>query len=213
MRYRLSLSRICRTVAGRILAAEFARVSEVCPAKRVVANNALLHAPAATTKSVCTEPALTGVTMASTRSPAISNFNTSLLFEVSPRPAFRHGGAMHATDVDCALVATCGSSAPRSAAPTDPCLAHHCAACSLLISERCCCRKSHKCAIPRLLHALRRRVEMLGGVILEQHEVLKFEIAGDRVLALHTRQGRFGADAFCCRGGRMEQSVVGRPRA
>ncbi len=43
---------------------------------------------------------------------------------------------------------------------------------------------------PRLLHALRKHVEMLGGIILEQHEVQGFEIAGERVVALQTTQGR-----------------------
>jgi glycine oxidase len=62
---------------------------------------------------------------------------------------------------------------------------------------------------PRLLHALRKRVEMLGGVILEQHEVQKFEIAGERVVALQTTQGKFGADAYIVAAGAWSKTLLG----
>jgi glycine oxidase len=62
---------------------------------------------------------------------------------------------------------------------------------------------------PRLLHALRQRVEMLGGVILEQHEVQKFEIAGERVVALQTAQGRFSADAYIVAAGAWSKMLLG----
>ncbi len=62
---------------------------------------------------------------------------------------------------------------------------------------------------PRLLRALRRRVEMLGGVILEQQEVLGFELAGDRVASLLTTQGKLGADAFIVAAGAWSKELLG----
>jgi len=62
---------------------------------------------------------------------------------------------------------------------------------------------------PRLLSALRRRVEMLGGIILEQHEVQNIEITGDRVTALHTSQGRLGADAYILAAGAWSSQLLG----
>lgn len=62
---------------------------------------------------------------------------------------------------------------------------------------------------PRLLRALRRRVEMLGGVILEQHEVQDFEIAGDRISALNTTQGRFSAGAYIVTAGAWSKTLLG----
>jgi glycine oxidase len=62
---------------------------------------------------------------------------------------------------------------------------------------------------PRLMHALRKRVEMLGGIILEQHEVQKFEITGDRVVALQTTQGKFGADAYIVAAGAWSKMLLG----
>ena len=54
---------------------------------------------------------------------------------------------------------------------------------------------------PRLLQALRKHVEILGGVILEQHEVQKFEIAGEHVVVLHTTQGKLSADTYIVAAG------------
>jgi glycine oxidase len=62
---------------------------------------------------------------------------------------------------------------------------------------------------PRLLRALRKRVEMLGGVILEQHEVRHFEIAGDRVAALQTAQGKLSADAYIVAAGAWSKTLLG----
>ena len=62
---------------------------------------------------------------------------------------------------------------------------------------------------PRMLQALRRRVEMLGGIILEQHEVQKIEIAGERVVALHTRQGKLVADAYIMAAGAWSKALLG----
>lgn len=63
---------------------------------------------------------------------------------------------------------------------------------------------------PRLLAALRRRFEMLGGTILEHHEVHSFEFAGDRVTALHTAQGRLSADAYVVAAGAWSKTLLGR---
>lgn len=62
---------------------------------------------------------------------------------------------------------------------------------------------------PRLLHALRRCVEMLGGVILEQHEAQKFEVSGKRVVALQTSQGKFDADAYIVAAGAWSKTLLG----
>ena len=61
---------------------------------------------------------------------------------------------------------------------------------------------------PRLLQALRCHVEMLGGVILEQREVQRFEIAGDRVVALHTTQGKLVADAYIIAAGAWSKTLL-----
>lgn len=62
---------------------------------------------------------------------------------------------------------------------------------------------------PRLLCALRAHVETLGGVILEQHEVQQFEIAGDRVVALKTTQGKLYADAYIVAAGAWSKKLLG----
>ena len=62
---------------------------------------------------------------------------------------------------------------------------------------------------PRLLCALRHRVEMLGGVILEHHEVQKLEISGERVTALLTSQGSLSADAYIIAAGAWSQALLG----
>jgi glycine oxidase len=62
---------------------------------------------------------------------------------------------------------------------------------------------------PRLMQALAKHVEMLGGVILEQHEVQQFEIAGDRVLALQTTQGRLAADSYIVAAGAWSKTLLG----
>lgn len=62
---------------------------------------------------------------------------------------------------------------------------------------------------PRLLRALRRRVEMLGGVILEQHEVQDFAHQAGRITALQTTRGSFSADAYVVTAGAWSKSVLG----
>jgi glycine oxidase len=62
---------------------------------------------------------------------------------------------------------------------------------------------------PRLLQALRKHVEMLGGVILEQHEVQKFEIVGEHMIALHTTQGKLSADTYIVAAGAWSKTLLG----
>lgn len=62
---------------------------------------------------------------------------------------------------------------------------------------------------PRLLRALRHRVEMFGGVILEQREVQGIEIAGDRVVGLRTAQGVLGADGYIVAAGAWSKKLLG----
>ena len=62
---------------------------------------------------------------------------------------------------------------------------------------------------PRWLRALRGRVEMLGGVILEQHEVQNFVHHGERVTALQTTRGEFSADAYVVTAGAWSKALLG----
>lgn len=62
---------------------------------------------------------------------------------------------------------------------------------------------------PRMMRALRKQVELLGGIILEQHEVQKIEIAGERVVALHTMQGRLAADNYIVAAGAWSKTLLG----
>jgi glycine oxidase len=62
---------------------------------------------------------------------------------------------------------------------------------------------------PRLMQALRKHVEMLGGVVLEQHEVHKFEIVGKHVIALHTTQGKLSADTYIVAAGAWSKTLLG----
>lgn len=62
---------------------------------------------------------------------------------------------------------------------------------------------------PRLLQALHRQVLMLGGAILEQHEVQKLEISGDRVTGLLTSKGRLNADACVVAAGAWSRTLLG----
>lgn len=62
---------------------------------------------------------------------------------------------------------------------------------------------------PRLLRALRHRVEMLGGAILEHCEVQKFELAGGSVAALQTAQGRLEAGAYVVTAGAWSMTLLG----
>ncbi|NNM79820.1 MAG: glycine oxidase ThiO [Gallionella sp.] len=62
---------------------------------------------------------------------------------------------------------------------------------------------------PRLLRALRKRVEMLGGVILEQHEVLNFLHHDSRISALQTTRGEFSADVYVITAGAWSKQLLG----
>ncbi len=62
---------------------------------------------------------------------------------------------------------------------------------------------------PRLLQALRSELEMLGGVILEQHEVQRFEIEHERITGLQTTQGRLSADRYIVSAGAWSQTLLG----
>lgn len=62
---------------------------------------------------------------------------------------------------------------------------------------------------PRLLQALRRHVEMLGGVILEEHEVQQFDIASNRITGLQTSQGRLSADNYIVAAGAWSKRLLG----
>ncbi len=62
---------------------------------------------------------------------------------------------------------------------------------------------------PRLMSALRKRVEMLGGVILEQHEVQIFIHQGERITALQTAQGKLYADTYIVAAGAWSKQLLG----
>lgn len=62
---------------------------------------------------------------------------------------------------------------------------------------------------PRLLHALRERVKLFGGKIVEQCEVRAIEVAGDRVTGLKTLQGVFSADAYVVAAGAWSKTLLG----
>lgn len=62
---------------------------------------------------------------------------------------------------------------------------------------------------PRFLRALRRRVEMLGGVIHERCEVQGFERVGESLKAVRTTQGNFSADAFVVTAGAWSKVLLG----
>lgn len=62
---------------------------------------------------------------------------------------------------------------------------------------------------PRLISALRKQVEMLGGVILEQHEVQSFSNEAGRITALQTKQGKLCADAYIVTAGAWSKQLLG----
>jgi glycine oxidase len=61
----------------------------------------------------------------------------------------------------------------------------------------------------RLLHALRKCVEMLGGIILEQQEAHTFEILGEHIIALQTTRGKLVAGAYIVAAGAWSKSLLG----
>ncbi|HLP97181.1 MAG TPA: FAD-dependent oxidoreductase [Sideroxyarcus sp.] len=62
---------------------------------------------------------------------------------------------------------------------------------------------------PRLLQALRARVEQLGGHIVEQCEVLQIVADADRVSRLTTTRGEFSADGYIVTAGAWSRSLLG----
>lgn len=62
---------------------------------------------------------------------------------------------------------------------------------------------------PRLLHAMRKRVEMLGGHIVENCAVQEIRTEGGRVSGLRTACGEFGADAYVVTAGAWSKEVLG----
>ncbi|MGC2167119.1 MAG: glycine oxidase ThiO [Gallionella sp.] len=62
---------------------------------------------------------------------------------------------------------------------------------------------------PRLMQALRAQVALLGCKILERHEVLEFEISGERVTGVQTNEGRLSADAFVVAAGAWSKNLLG----
>ena len=62
---------------------------------------------------------------------------------------------------------------------------------------------------PRLLQALRRHVELLGGVILENQEALSLQIENERVVALQTSLGSLCADNYVVTAGAWSKTLLG----
>ena len=62
---------------------------------------------------------------------------------------------------------------------------------------------------PRLLQALRRRLEMLGGSMLEHQEALSFEISGYEVTGLNSNKEKLTADAYIMAAGAWSKTLLG----
>ena len=62
---------------------------------------------------------------------------------------------------------------------------------------------------PRLVQALRKHVEMLGGHIVEQCEVRGISSSGDRVQSLATSCGEFSAERYIVCAGAWSKQVLG----
>lgn len=62
---------------------------------------------------------------------------------------------------------------------------------------------------PRLVHALRKHVEMLGGRIIEQCEVKGLVTKGDVVTGLTTSHGEFKSDRYIVSAGAWSRQVLG----
>jgi glycine oxidase len=63
---------------------------------------------------------------------------------------------------------------------------------------------------PRLLRAMRARVEQLGGKIIEQCEVLEFEFESHAVRALKTTQGEIKAGHYVLTAGAWSAQLLGK---
>ena len=62
---------------------------------------------------------------------------------------------------------------------------------------------------PRLVQAVRKRVESLGGIIIEQCAVLGIEADNDRVEKVATSAGEYCADNYIVTAGAWSQQVLG----
>jgi glycine oxidase len=62
---------------------------------------------------------------------------------------------------------------------------------------------------PRLISALRKRIEMLGGVIVEHCEVQSFAHQAERITALQTTQGKLTAEAYIVAAGAWSKQLLG----
>lgn len=62
---------------------------------------------------------------------------------------------------------------------------------------------------PRLLAALRKRMQMLGGSLHEQCEAHRLETSGDRVTAVSTSKGLLRADSYVVTAGAWSTSLLG----
>lgn len=63
---------------------------------------------------------------------------------------------------------------------------------------------------PRLMHALRARVEMLGGRIIEQCEVRNIVAENGLVQTIETSSGEFSADNYIVTAGAWSKQVLGQ---
>ena len=63
---------------------------------------------------------------------------------------------------------------------------------------------------PRLIQALRKHVEMLGGRIVEHCEVQGISTEGDRVQAVSTSCGEFSAERYVVSAGAWSKQVLGQ---
>jgi len=62
---------------------------------------------------------------------------------------------------------------------------------------------------PYLLRALRAHVEVMGGIILEQHEAQGFELSGGRITGVQTTLGRITADTYIVAAGAWSKVLLG----
>ena len=63
---------------------------------------------------------------------------------------------------------------------------------------------------PRLIKALTAHVRLLGGVILEQHEVHAIDAAGDRVTGVLSTRGKLEAEAYIVAAGAWSKRLLGQ---
>ena len=62
---------------------------------------------------------------------------------------------------------------------------------------------------PRLMRALRKRVELLGGIIIEQSAAQHIRADHDRVVKVEASSGKYSADKYIVTAGAWSQEVLG----